>query len=491
MDAGVPFNVYITNAMDMFSNPVDATINVNWLDSDDSIAASPDGTTPTPTPLIINVVNGVGSAQLTLFRRDTNVRLRATTVPVTVTVDSTFINVNPDAQVLFKIMDSTSIDAWTPTPLGDQKINSNISVLIYAFDQFDNIADFNGTATIDDLTNTVYEVPDPDEDDKTLAFVSGQYAGNLKIIVPYKNDIINITDGTAFGASNTFKVVGNNIEVSLYTDSGAAEAPGIAISGERIAMFDFEILNRDPANTVNISNIHIFVESRKTEGSVKARPASLISSMEIYDISSSSEVLVGENVSPNNTLDAVDVDVSTDINLLSMFTEVPGGTLGVDLIRLRVYVTIKDDISKAEIPNIQLRIGDIKGVFTLPGTVVRPTNKFGNPIKDPAYYIRSDLTNLKSGAAEAAFNYPNPFNPRKQSTTIVFFNSGSKATVKIYSITGGLVRNLSKQTPQKSDSVEVEWDGKNGRGRIVKNGVYVAVIKANGKRIMVKIAVVK
>jgi len=41
-------------------------------------------------------------------------------------------------------------------------------------------------------------------------------------------------------------------------------------------------------------------------------------------------------------------------------------------------------------------------------------------------------------------------------------------------------------------SNEVIWDGKNGRGSVVRNGVYVAVIMTqNGSKQMVKIAVVK
>jgi hypothetical protein len=252
-------------------------------------------------------------------------------------------------------------------------------------------------------------------------------------------------------------------------------------------MFEFDILNIDPANTVSLTNIEIFVESSKTGGAVVARPASLISSMQIYDISSGPEVFAGENLSPNNNMpvDPVDVPVALNLNVYTL------GTLGDDAVRLRVYVTISDDISDADIPNIQLRIWDIIGVFnTIPPTIVRPTNATGDSIQDPAYFIRSGLTNLKSSEAAAAFNYPNPFNPRTESTTITFFNTGTKATVKIYSITGKLVRTL-KNVPQTTGSVEVEWDGKNGQGRIVKNGVYVAVIKANGKRIMVKIAVVK
>jgi hypothetical protein len=37
----------------------------------------------------------------------------------------------------------------------------------------------------------------------------------------------------------------------------------------------------------------------------------------------------------------------------------------------------------------------------------------------------------------------------------------------------------------------VVWDGKNGKGQVVRNGVYVAIIKAGGAKMTVKIAVIK
>ena len=65
-------------------------------------------------------------------------------------------------------------------------------------------------------------------------------------------------------------------------------------------------------------------------------------------------------------------------------------------------------------------------------------------------------------------------------------------SIKIYTITGRLVRDLSLKTAQPEGSIEVEWDGRNGRGRIVRNGVYVAIIHlADGTKILIKIAVVK
>ncbi|MGQ9615500.1 MAG: FlgD immunoglobulin-like domain containing protein, partial [Spirochaetota bacterium] len=76
-------------------------------------------------------------------------------------------------------------------------------------------------------------------------------------------------------------------------------------------------------------------------------------------------------------------------------------------------------------------------------------------------------------------------------TSIVFYSpSAGNATIKIFTITGRLVKTFS--VTASSGSNEILWDGKNGRGQVVRNGVYVAVIMSpGGSKQMVKIAVVK
>jgi len=149
---------------------------------------------------------------------------------------------------------------------------------------------------------------------------------------------------------------------------------------------------------------------------------------------------------------------------------------------VRISVKLKSDLSAAVINNIMLRIGDVNGEFnTTPAVPVDPSE----------HYVRSGLTNIKSGQNKAAYNYPNPFNPRNRTTNIVFYSPAAdgSASIKIFTITGRLVKKLSVNA--QAGSNEVEWDGKNGRGQVVRNGVYVAVIQTGGSKMMVKIAVVK
>ncbi|NIO02183.1 MAG: T9SS type A sorting domain-containing protein [Candidatus Latescibacteria bacterium] len=74
-------------------------------------------------------------------------------------------------------------------------------------------------------------------------------------------------------------------------------------------------------------------------------------------------------------------------------------------------------------------------------------------------------------ANSLAQNYPNPFNPR---TTIKYsIKERAHVSVKIYSVTGQLVRTLvnERQKP-KAEGYTIQWDGRNFAGDPVSSGVY-------------------
>jgi flagellar hook assembly protein FlgD len=137
-----------------------------------------------------------------------------------------------------------------------------------------------------------------------------------------------------------------------------------------------------------------------------------------------------------------------------------------------------------------LRLADVIGTRT--GGAIIPVNRDnGEPLDTPGGFIRSNITKISASRDDATYNYPNPFNPAKQNTNIVYYSTNQgTTTIKIFTITGRIVRTMSDAAVIGSN--EAVWDGKNGRGQIVRNGVYVAVIMTpDGSKQMVKIAVVK
>jgi hypothetical protein len=243
--------------------------------------------------------------------------------------------------------------------------------------------------------------------------------------------------------------------------------------------------------------MRFYLEYSQNSIPVKANPSTIITRLEVFDITSGTEVLLGENTAPPDVNPLPDPDPFYT-GAVEVFSLVPLTPLiyippNSGFARFRVYATVQTDLSRAVVPNLQVRIGDIVGAFQNTGppmTPVDPTNDFLQSIRNDPYYVRSGLSNIRE-QGQPAFNYPNPFSPLVRSTNIVYFSTSTgNATIKIFTITGQLVRSLTDAANVGSN--EVQWDGKNGKGQIVRNGVYVAIIlPPGGAKQTVKIAVVK
>jgi hypothetical protein len=90
-----------------------------------------------------------------------------------------------------------------------------------------------------------------------------------------------------------------------------------------------------------------------------------------------------------------------------------------------------------------------------------------------------------------SYNYPNPFNPRKGSTHVVFWlDKPGRVNVSIYNLLGELV--LERSISRGAGMNEFEWDGMNGNGEFVSNGGYVCIVdRGSGEPYKYKIAVLK
>jgi hypothetical protein len=95
-------------------------------------------------------------------------------------------------------------------------------------------------------------------------------------------------------------------------------------------------------------------------------------------------------------------------------------------------------------------------------------------------------------SVSGVINYPNPFDPNKEKTKIRYKlgREANEVTIRIYDITGALVKELEGETRSEGSSIwdkynDVEWDGRNGRGDMVRNGVYPfeVSVSSGGKRV--------
>lgn len=96
--------------------------------------------------------------------------------------------------------------------------------------------------------------------------------------------------------------------------------------------------------------------------------------------------------------------------------------------------------------------------------------------------------------ATTVMAFPSPFNPEAETAQIRFaLKNPTEAAVKIFDGSGEMVREFSSAAPPRTNMAQsIRWDGRNGRGEMVANGVYFYVIEAPGNvRMSGKIGVVR
>jgi hypothetical protein len=118
-----------------------------------------------------------------------------------------------------------------------------------------------------------------------------------------------------------------------------------------------------------------------------------------------------------------------------------------------------------------------------------------------AFAMFSDTVTVQVRDLKASYiNYPNPFGAGTQTTRIEYFlEQDAVVSLKIYSITGQPVRALVDGAAQTGGQslYRYDWDGRNGRGQVVLNGVYFAVLSVkpasggSAQTLILKIAVIK
>jgi len=74
-------------------------------------------------------------------------------------------------------------------------------------------------------------------------------------------------------------------------------------------------------------------------------------------------------------------------------------------------------------------------------------------------------------------NYPNPFDSRRESTTIIYRLSGhSEVRVRIFDLFGNVVRDYPQNIVNPGTS-KIVWDGTDESGQKVSMGGYLAVVE--------------
>jgi hypothetical protein len=107
----------------------------------------------------------------------------------------------------------------------------------------------------------------------------------------------------------------------------------------------------------------------------------------------------------------------------------------------------------------------------------------------------SPLVILSDNFEEYAHNYPNPFRAGSEVTRIAYvMDKDGPVMVTIFDVTGERVyeRQYARGEPGTvAGPQEVTWDGRNTKGEVVRNGIYVCQLEAAGQTVKIRIAVAK
>jgi hypothetical protein len=279
---------------------------------------------------------------------------------------------------------------------------------------------------------------------------------------------------------------------SMYIHSATAtelrvlpqdRAPTSCAAGQRdMPMLDLDLRNVGDT-MVHTASITRFLVSLEDEGENPIVPAHAVSALSIYDYAGDS-ILATSSAPDTGSRVAIDIPdtlyvragESVTVGILADVAGSPRVTGFRVNLADTASITAFDSVWAAADSLLALRIRDRSG--------------------EPVLNMRSDYSVVLGSDLEGSFcNYPNPFAPGEEVTHITYnLTSNSDVAIRIYTLIGELVwtREFSTGSPEAQAGFhEVDWDGHNEDGQMVRNGVYLCQIEANGETAMTKIAVAK
>ncbi len=123
--------------------------------------------------------------------------------------------------------------------------------------------------------------------------------------------------------------------------------------------------------------------------------------------------------------------------------------------------------------------------FRVPNSTVNTISKYVTaPVKSFSTFTAMATA---ATALSDAYAYPNPFKPSEGHTTVTFTNLASQCTIKIFTLSGNLVKTISESSGTGMNT----WDVKNEAGQVLQSGLYFYVIKSpsdvkTGKLVIIK-----
>ncbi|TMQ62970.1 MAG: T9SS type A sorting domain-containing protein [Candidatus Eisenbacteria bacterium] len=139
---------------------------------------------------------------------------------------------------------------------------------------------------------------------------------------------------------------------------------------------------------------------------------------------------------------------------------------------------------------VALRVAADTDVLVLEDLTATPV-----PVRGGGGVAFSPLTSPTLTLFDRAHGYPNPFRAGREDVRLSYLLTQDGAVrVKIYTLLGDLVREIALAAGATGGTRglnEVPWDGRNGKGELVRPGLYVARIEGSGASEQIKVGVLR
>jgi hypothetical protein len=259
----------------------------------------------------------------------------------------------------------------------------------------------------------------------------------------------------------------------------------IARGDTSVPMLGLELTCSGNANSNNVLLSGVKIKLKDRLGNLIINPGSVISRIAVVKYRESSLVFGQVTEIPSNN----------PIEILFSQSD----TLKPEISNKIVFRV--DVLANTEINDFQLAIDSTDALYLVDegsNQIPQLKNKTGQKLE--VINIKSNPSVIVESNFNKAFgNYPNPFgNPNRSQTKFIYYlDQDTDVAIKIYTLIGELVwsRSYTANDPQGKGGHhegDIVWDGRNDKGYIVLNGVYIARIATGyGKSALIRIAVIK
>ncbi len=287
------------------------------------------------------------------------------------------------------------------------------------------------------------------------------------------NQSVTATDGTKNGVSDLLTVQGGTTSTLLNVVHNSPALSGQGLGAVGVTFMTFRLTVGSGTDPIQLNNL--VVHARDSNGT----DVPFNTALQSLSVSSGSQTIVTSMTTVNSA-----------IVTLGAF---PTGTFLVNPGTPVTLVLSADISSGATASSLSLSLdaaGSVAAIDSVspfpPVAVVSSGDPTGFPMSSGVLILEP------ADVAKTFGNYPNPFRPDVENTTIEFYlPAPANVSLVLYDVLGNKVLTLLNSQNLPAGLQREIWTGRNGVGSQVLSGVYYAQLTVNGTNYLLKVAVVK